>query len=45
MDNSETITPEEEKAIEVILSAPLETDQDYINLARLIDEAVSDESE
>lgn len=37
----ETITPEEERAIEVILSAPLETDADYINLARLIDDAIS----
>jgi hypothetical protein len=37
-------TPEE-KAIRVIMDAKLETDEDYVALACLIDDEVSDKSE
>jgi hypothetical protein len=39
--DDEPLTPEQQRAIRVILAAPFETDEDYINLARLIDDEVS----
>ena len=43
-DTGEMITPEQEKAIRLILDAKLETDEDYINLAKLIDDEISADS-
>jgi UDP-N-acetylenolpyruvoylglucosamine reductase len=38
----ELITPEQERAIEIILNAKLATDEDYVALAKLIDDDIAD---
>jgi hypothetical protein len=43
MNDDKLITDAEERAIQVILDAKLETDEDYIALAQLIDDEVSQE--
>lgn len=42
MTSDEPITPEQERAIELILNAKLETDEDYIALTKLIDNEIAD---